>query len=325
MEFPSRIALILALSLLVPSCAGDDSGPPGEVGGYATLGFDYHPDPYGSSPAWVTGSLFGFGDPDATEVTWANITTGSAGSGGDQLVEVTYWFMGYTWTEIVHKWAASIPLVIGPNTVAVTASDTQGRFATATTTLLYAPPLPEVRIVQPSAGPTYYTTESPLLLSGTAFSPLGLFRVEWANDLTGASGAATGTTSWEATVPLGLGTNPIRITAVDTEDRSASASITVEYPATNPMPTVTMEGPSTTGTYTTADAAVLVYGDSSSPFGIDHVDCVCSESAYWSSSGGTTLWNFWVPLAPGTNTVQVTAVDGLGGSTTITLIVTRTP
>jgi hypothetical protein len=324
MKFSSRAFGVLLLGLIVPACGGD-SGGGGESIAYGSLGFDFQQGPFDNSPAWITGRLFGFADPESTDVSWVNTTTGDAGTGADQMVEVTYWFLGYVWTEIVHEWFVIIPLAVGPNTVTVTATDTQGHTATGTETFVYSPPLPVVRITEPTAGSSYYTMESPLTLSGTASGRLPLLRVEWANDLTGASGIASGTAAWEAIVPLGMGTNTIRITAVDEAERSAAASISVDYPATNPMPTVTITGPTTTGTYSTSEAGLMVTGDSSSPFGIDHIDCVCSESASWTSSSGTTLWTFWIPLVPGTNTIQVTAVDALGGSTTITLVVTMTP
>src|SRR5690349_14199679 len=122
MKFSSRAFGVLLLGLIIPACGGGGSGGGGESIGTGWLGFDFQQGPFDNSPAWITGRLSSFADPESTDVSWVNTTTGGAGSGADQMVEVTYWFLGYTWTEIVHEWFAVIPLAVGPNTVTVTAT-----------------------------------------------------------------------------------------------------------------------------------------------------------------------------------------------------------
>jgi hypothetical protein len=75
------------------------------------------------------------------------------------------------------------------------------------------------------------TTTSPITVSGTASatSPATVTQITWLNTLTGASGTASGTTSWTASIPLGRGVNAITVTVTDSNAGTASTSFSVDY------------------------------------------------------------------------------------------------
>ncbi len=323
---------LLVLALASPSCGGGGTGDSGGVVGVndGELSFD-SPQPVAHVPSYsLTGNVYGLADPPGNTVTWTNATKESAGVGGDQMVEVTNWFFGYEWTSIVHKWTAAVDLVPGANTITVTVTDRNGIVATDTVTVTYAPPLPEVHITAPWDGSFWNTTESPLTMSGVASADLGLSAVTWTNELTGVTGTATGTALWTAPVPLGLGANPIRITATDALGGTASKSLTVTYPAANPAPTVTVTGPGTasSGSLTVASDSVLLEGTASSVFGIARMAFETLGSPY---AGGQsdqaapeqTAWTYFTWLSPGAQTVRITAVDTAGQTAVTEVVVTR--
>jgi hypothetical protein len=171
--------------------------------------------------------------------------------------------------------------------------------------------------------------DSPIALSGTASSPLGISSVTWSNDLTGTTGTATGTTSWDALVPLGLGSNPIHMTATDVLGATATATLAVTYPAANPPPTVTVTSPAgaSSGSFATSSESVLLEGQATSAFGIERVDCVTVETGMMGSQSGPGMldWSYFTWLQVGTNTIVTTATDFAGQTATTTVVVTRGP
>jgi predicted Zn-dependent protease len=70
------------------------------------------------------------------------------------------------------------------------------------------------------------TTLASLVVSGTASDNVGVTSVTWSVS-TGASGIASGTTAWSATVPLLVGTNTVTIRAYDAAGNSSWRAITV--------------------------------------------------------------------------------------------------
>lgn len=88
-------------------------------------------------------------------------------------------------------------------------------------------PPPTVTVTSPPSA----TTTSPITVSGTtsATSPATVTGVTWLNTLTGASGTASGTTSWTASIPLGRGVNAITVTVTDSNAGTASTSFSVDY------------------------------------------------------------------------------------------------
>jgi hypothetical protein len=82
-------------------------------------------------------------------------------------------------------------------------------------------------ITIPSAAPTLDTQDTAISLAGTASSDVGISRVFWRNNRSGA-GLANGTESWQiGNIDLQLGANIITITAEDTFGALSNRSIIV--------------------------------------------------------------------------------------------------
>jgi len=321
-----KIIALLVLALGSPSCLGGGAGGgistagPGEP--YGDLSIDQADSTVSSPSAHLSGSLYRLADPPGNQVVVMNTTTGGAGVGGDFLIDETYWFLGYTWTERVHKWQGSVPLVPGPNVVTVTATDTLGHTATASTTVTYDPGPLAVHLLSPTTGAAWATSESTLTLSGSVTGPQAPLGVAWTNLLTGATGTATGTSSWTAVVPLAPGVNPIRVDASDGSGLVASGSLEVTY---TPVLTIRVTSPTTTGSWSTSGDHVRVAWEVTNAAGSFMVSVQCGESGFGQSvSGAVEVWDVDVPLAPGKNLVELLVLDAAGARATATQEVTST-
>ncbi len=142
------------------------------------------------------------------------------------------------------QWSApNIPLTIGTNTITVTAKNsvaTATQSISVTRTTLATPSVPTVPATPPTTGDTVapvLTIRVPqatitqvnsafLAVSGNASDNVGVDRVTWQNGVIG-TGIATGTTTWNAQVPLLLGTNNIMLRVYDTAGNSSWRTITV--------------------------------------------------------------------------------------------------
>ncbi len=133
-----------------------------------------------------------------------------------------------TWT------IASVPLVVGANTISLTATD--GAQNTVTTTLSVtrrAPPAapdttpPSIAITSP--GFTISSTNAAAItVRGTARDNVGVVQVTWHNAPGDAHGVANGTTDWNASgVPLTPGTNNLILRAFDAAGNTSWRSLTV--------------------------------------------------------------------------------------------------
>lgn len=71
------------------------------------------------------------------------------------------------------------------------------------------------------------TDRERVTIQGLAGCDLGLQRVDWANETTGASGTATGTTDWSASILLAAGDNLLRFTARGGDGVSTAVRTTV--------------------------------------------------------------------------------------------------
>ena len=67
---------------------------------------------------------------------------------------------------------------------------------------------------------------SAVVFSGIDGDNVGVTAVKWSTN-TGASGTATGTTNWTATIPLLVGTNVVTIRAYDAAGNSGWRAVTV--------------------------------------------------------------------------------------------------
>jgi hypothetical protein len=65
-----------------------------------------------------------------------------------------------------------------------------------------------------------------IAISGAASDNVAVTAVKWTTS-TGGSGAAAGTSSWSATVPLLMGTNVVTLRAYDAAGNSAWRTVTV--------------------------------------------------------------------------------------------------
>ncbi len=122
------------------------------------------------------------------------------------------------------SWAISaIPLVVGSNTITVTATDSSRKTVqtvsvtrTATTTLPKAPvnrTAPVISITSPAGG-IVNTAAATIDVIGTASDNAGVVKVTWQCGT--LLGTATGTTNWKAlALPLLVGNNTIAIRAYD--------------------------------------------------------------------------------------------------------------
>jgi len=141
------------------------------------------------------------------------------------------------------NWTTSVPLQVGSNTIYITAIDAVGNEGVDILTVSVSSTgggtadrtKPTLSISTPTTGSTYLTTQSTISLSGAASDNRGVVQVAWMNS-TGGSGVASGTTSWNANLPLQSGTNVISVTALDAAGNAATATLTVTRSTTTPLP-----------------------------------------------------------------------------------------
>lgn len=210
---------------------------------------------------------------------------------------------------------------------------------------------PSISITSPTSAGSYSTASSTIAIAGSASSGAAINQVTWMTDQ-GANGAASGTTSWTASgIALKSGTNRITVTARDSADKQASATITITYtppvtttpvttppvttpPVTTPAPTTpTTTGPPTIGitsptsasTYTTSSSTVDIAGVASASGAITQVTWA-TDHGTGGTAGGTTVWSaYGIALQSGANRITVTAYDLAGNHTSATIVVTNTP
>ncbi len=186
----------------------------------------------------------------ASSTTASSVNLGGTVSGGKGTVTVT-WSTGQgtlgTGQVAGGAWSiATLPLAMGSNTIAVTATDgvtlvsqsatitrTQATTATTSTTSTTTPtptPAPTTPTSTSNTTPPSLTITTPsstsvstsaasMAFSGVASDNVGVTSVTWTTN-TGGSGAAsgvgtTGTLRWSATVPLLVGSNTVTIRASD--------------------------------------------------------------------------------------------------------------
>ena len=86
---------------------------------------------------------------------------------------------------------------------------------------------PTITIASPTTVPTWTATGSPLTVAGTAADNVSVKSVKWANAATGATGTASGTNTWSASIALAAGQNIITVTARDAAANAGTDTITV--------------------------------------------------------------------------------------------------
>jgi len=142
-------------------------------------------------------------------------------------------------------WSASgIPLQNGTNVITVTAFDAAGNSGVDTVTVTYSgtsggwtgggstgpdTTRPTIAISSPTAGESLTTSSSSITVGGTAADDVGVTRVMWSNDRTGALGVASGTTNWSISIPLGSGTNYITVRSYDAAGNQSAGDFLTVY------------------------------------------------------------------------------------------------
>ncbi len=189
---------------------------------------------------------------------------------------------------------------------------------------------PTISITTPTSNEVHNTDTTPVSLGGTASDNVGVVFVNWTNNATGGSGAATGTTSWSADVPLAEGENNITVTADDAAGNSASDNITVVYTPSAPDtedPVVSITSPTTGQTYETDSSPITIGGTATDNVGIAIVSWSNTATAGSGTASGTDSWTATIGLAEGENNITVTATDSAGntGTDNITVIYEFTP
>ena len=190
---------------------------------------------YAAQPASVTSPLLGAplaltvnGAPAAT--TASSVSLSGAAAGGSGVITVMWSASGGTSgvaAGTAAAWTVSnIPLVVGANVITLMASaggsqisqsvtitrqstttTGSGGGGTADTTA------PTLTITSPSTA-TMSTTATSVIIAGTASDNVGVVSVSWATNFA-ASGVASGTTAWSASIPLLVGNNSVTVRASD--------------------------------------------------------------------------------------------------------------
>jgi len=262
---------------------------------------------------------------EATYLTGDGTITVSGTASDDRGVEgVTYSVAGGPsgTASGTTTWAINgLALSPGQNQLTVTATDGGGNTGTATLLIQRDAEGPQVVIQAPTTSATYLTRESSVTLAGTASDPNGVDRVEYSVD-GGASGNATGTTTWTA-AELGLsdGENEITITAYDDLGNPGTATLTVTLD--QEPPSVSFELPTTATSFGTTEAAIALSGSSSDNVGLDRVEWSIDGGAS-GTAAGTESWSIGtVDLPIGETVVTVVAHDQIGNSAEASLTITR--
>ena len=184
---------------------------------------------------------------------------------------------------------------------------------------------PTVSIATPTSASSYASTTTSIALGGAASDSVGVTSVNWVNDR-GGSGTATGTTNWSVPViGLQVGSNVITVTARDAAGNVGTDILTVTYSAPDTTaPVVTITGPTTGGTYSTASSTVTLAGTGSDNVGVTAVTWSTDRGSSGTASGTTNWTASPVALQSGANVVTVTARDAAGNLGRATLTVTYT-
>ncbi len=169
---------------------------------------------------------------------------------------------------------------------------------------------PQVTITLPTTSGSYTSSTSSITLGGTATDSGGVTQVTWTKS-TGGSGTATGTSNWSIPgISLVSGSNAITVTAKDAAGNSGTDTITVSYSAPSAgdaqAPSVSINSPSGSGSYTTSSSRVNLAGSASDNVGVTQVSW-SSTSGYSGTAYGTGSWSVRrIKLSSGENTITVT-------------------
>ena len=183
---------------------------------------------------------------------------------------------------------------------------------------------PIVAIDSPSNTGTFTTIADNIIVSGIASDNVGVTSVTYSLN-SGAEVDATGLDNWSTpALMLNNGDNTIVITATDAAGNDSTAQIVVIRSLADTVdPSVAIDSPSATGTFTTAGDNVIVSGTASDNVGVDSVTYTLNGGPAEVAIG---LDNWSTPvllLNNGDNSIVVTATDAAGNNSTAQIVVTR--
>ena len=201
------------------------------------------PPPPGPGPLTLTAN------PPASPTAASTLALSGAVSGGAVSTAVTWYSSTGAWglaQMAGANWTVSgVALGLGLNTVTITAISGTEQVARSFIVVRQQATQPAPRDPQPPGGPTPAADRTPpalvilspartavstslgsIAFTGTASDNLGVARVEWSTN-TGSHGAAAGTTSWSATIPVLLGNNTVTVRAFDAAGNSAWRTVIV--------------------------------------------------------------------------------------------------
>ncbi len=163
---------------------------------------------------------------------------------------------------------------------------------------------------------------------GTTSGGTGSVQVTWTAN--GASGTATGSSQWTATVPLVAGLNQIAFQATDGNKKTAAKTVTVMRSQLQPnppspdttAPSLTITSPSS-AVVATSEKSIVLSGTASDSVGVAAVTWTTAFGDYGTATG-TDKWQTGpVALFTGVNTILVQAADAAGNKAWRTVMVTR--
>jgi hypothetical protein len=173
--------------------------------------------------------------------TASSVNLSGSASGSTGVITVTWSLSGGasgTATGLASAWSiVNVPLVIGANTITVTASTAASRVSNSVTITRQSvtgtgpgggnpdTTVPALTITTPSTG-TMSTTAASVTIAGTASDNVGVTLVSWATNF-GTAGVATGTTTWSAALPLLVGNNSVTVRAVDAAGNAGWRSVVI--------------------------------------------------------------------------------------------------
>jgi hypothetical protein len=225
----------------------------GDIGIVQSLYGARAPAPVQSTPSPSQTLLLTLQPPPAT-TTASSVSLSGTASGGTGAVQITWNTVGgaagYATGSL--NWTATVPLIVGTNSIAITATDTAGHTASQQISVMrQQAPTPTAPSPSPSPAPsnppppsatdrtpptlvitypaasTIATSAATISFRGTAMDNVGVTQVTWSNS-TGTSGLAVGTLTWTASsIPLIVGTNTITFKAFDAAGNSSWRSATV--------------------------------------------------------------------------------------------------
>jgi len=277
--------------------------PPGPL----ALTIDVPPATTSSATISLTGTVTGgSGSPTVTWTSSSGTFDGSSISGSNWLI-------------------SSLPLVIGVNTIVVTATDATGSVShvvSITRQGVVAGPIALTINVPPAT-----TTGATISLSGTVTGGSGLPSVTWITSTGASDGSSINGDNWTIlSIPLAIGVNTITVTATDT---TGSASRIVSVTRTVAPPPGPLVLTINTPPATTRDATISLSGTVTGGSGSPSVHWITNTGA---SDGSTISGGNWailsIPLAIGVNTITITALDATGSisqAVTVTRTVTAPP